>query len=59
MTQKYWVTFVKYAGVAVEAESEEEAKRKAEDVTEEQYIFLDGFDDWVVGDAEELLEEEE
>lgn len=47
---KYWVSFVKYTGVTVEADTEEEAERLALEVPESKYEY----DNMIFGDKWQL-----
>lgn len=58
MSKIYWVSFEKYAGVAVRAETEEEAEQKALEMDEDQYEFGEsGMEEWNLCSAVEITEE--
>lgn len=53
---KYWVVLEKFAGMEVEAPSQQEAERIADEADESEYEF--GFEgkEWVITNIEEIEE---
>ena len=55
MKKKFWVSFVKYAGVEVEAENENEAEEIANQIDESEYEHDQIFGDaWQFSNAEQI-----
>jgi len=58
---KYWVSLQKFAGMEIEADSEEEAEEIASNADESELIFAFHFgfeqNEWVVTSVEEIEED--
>lgn len=54
---KYWVSLQKFAGMEIEADSEEEAEEIASNADESEYEFGFEQNEWVVTSVEEIEED--
>lgn len=54
---KYWVSLQKFAGMEIEANSQEEAEKIASEADETDYEFGFEQNEWVITNVEEIEED--